>query len=172
MPSAARVAMRRSYLLRALGIGWIARSGFQVGDMANAMQRPVPPPEQLRQNVSQATGKYFRRNLITLLTLIRLTGAEPVLVDMPLNPSVASASGEYFNAVSDAVMRNNRIIAEVGAANDVTVVRIHDRVVDPEMFMDAAHMSQAGMFLKGKLIAEALVPVVERVREQRSTAQP
>jgi len=136
------------------------------------MQRPVPPPELLRENVRRATGKYFRRNLNTLVALIRLAGAEPVLVDTPFNPSLASGSGEYLDAVSAAVARNNRIMAEVGRDNGVAVVELHDRVTDPELFLDVAHMSQAGMFLEGKLVAEAIVPIVRGMLEQRAASEP
>jgi lysophospholipase L1-like esterase len=168
MPRLARSAMRRSFFFRTLGMQWLSRNGYEVGDMAGAMQRPIPTPELYRENFKQATGRYFRRNLRTLVALIRSAGAEPVFVEMPLNPAVENTAGEYFDAVTAAVRRNNQIMSEVGGELDVPVVELFDRMRDPELFMDAAHMNQHGMLLKGKLVAEAIVPLVDRVRSEEA----
>jgi hypothetical protein len=168
VPALARAAMRWSHFLRALGVGWMSRSGYQVGDMAGTMRRPVPPDEQAAANAGRATGKYYRRNLSTLTALIRLTGAEPVLVDNPLNPALGQGAGGYFDAVSAAVRRNNRIMHEVGREQDVAVIALYDRMRDPALFQDAVYMNQEGMLLEGKLVAEALVPLVDRLQQRES----
>ena len=74
LPGAVRTAMRASHFLRALGTGWLLRSGYQIGDMTPAMQYPIPPDDEVLKNLEGATGKYFRRNLETLIVLIRQAG--------------------------------------------------------------------------------------------------
>jgi lysophospholipase L1-like esterase len=160
LPGPARALMRRSWFCRALGVGWLSRGGHMVGGMSDAMQYPAPDDEQVRRLAPAATGKYFRRNLVTLIALIRGAGAEPVLVEMPLNPGMEQGLGVYYDAVSAAVLRNNRIMAEVAADRGVLLVPLYDRMRDPAQYKDAAHLGQEGMLLKAKLVAEGIVPLV------------
>jgi lysophospholipase L1-like esterase len=156
VPPLARRAMRVSYLARSLGLQWLRRNGYQVGDMSAAIQYRIPDDAEMRANASKATGRYFRRNVETLLTLIRHTDATPVLVDMPLNPERESGLGAYYDAVSEAVRRNNRILAEIGAEQSVPVIDLYSRMRDPRAYVDAAHCTRAGQQQKSWLIHQAL----------------
>jgi lysophospholipase L1-like esterase len=158
MPPAVRTAMRASYFFRLSGNGWLARSGHQIGDLTTAMQYPLPPGDQLEENVRSATGKYFRRNLETLIALIRRTGAEAVLVNMPLNPAYEEGMGLYYDAVSDAVVRNNRIMAELAEEHEVALVDAYSLMRAPELYLDAAHLNQDGMVRKAQAVADVILP--------------
>jgi lysophospholipase L1-like esterase len=158
MPPAVRAAMRASYFFRLSGNGWLARSGHQIGDLTTAMQYPVPPDDQLDRNLRSATGKYFRRNVETLIALIRLTGAEPVLVNMPLNPAYEQGMGVYYDGVSDAVVRNNRIMAELAEKHGVALVDAYSRMRARELYYDAAHLNQDGMVRKAQAVADVILP--------------
>ena len=160
LPAPLRTVMRRSWFARAMGAGWLSRGSHAVGGMADAMQYPTPSAEQVERLAPAADGKYFRRNLHTLIALIRAAGAEPVLVEMPLNPGMERGLGPYYDAVSAAVVRNNRIMAEVAAEHGATWVPLYARMRDPAHYKDAAHLDQAGMLLKAQLIAERIVPLV------------
>lgn len=156
LPRPVRIAMRRSYLLRALGTGWLQRSGHQVGDQTPAIQYPIPPDDEVRRNVAVATGRYFRRNLETLILLCRRAGSEPVLVNMPINPRFEETGHVYYEPVSEAVIRNNGIMAEAAARHGLTLVDLYSRMRDPELYIDAAHVHPDGMVEKARLIYEAL----------------
>ncbi len=116
------------------------------------MQHPAPPEDEILRNAEQATGKYFRRNLETLVTLIRHTGALPVLVNMPINPRFEETDSVYYEAISQAVVRNNRIMSAVGNEYDVPVVDLYPRMRDAETYIDAAHVGEAGMVRKAALV--------------------
>jgi hypothetical protein len=163
LPRTARRAMRASRLLRLLGMSWLARGGYHVGDMSRAMQYPVPDEEGLTENLAGASGRYFRRNLETLVVLIRHAGAEPVLVTMPLNPDYEQGLGPYYDAVSRAVVRNNGLAAEVAASHGVPLIELYERMRDPAVYMDAAHLNVQGMMSKAQLVYEDVLPVAERV---------
>ena len=152
--------MRASRLARALGAGLLRREGYAPGDMGAAIQWAVPPDGEVQANASRGTGKYFRRNVETLLTLIRRAGARPVLVDMPLNPRFVRGHGTYYDAVSAAVVRDNRLLREIGTAEGVPVVELSTRLRDPALFVDAAHVNAKGMAQKAQGVYEALLPVV------------
>lgn len=108
-----------------------------------------------------ASGKYFRRNVETLLALIRRTGAEPVLVNMPLNPDYEQGMGLYYDAVSEAVVRNNAIMTELAEAHDVALVDAYSRMRAPASYLDAAHLNQEGMVQKAQAVADVILPLVE-----------
>lgn len=154
-------AMRVSRCARLLGVGMLRSGGYMAGDMAGAIQLPVPPEVELRANVESATGKYFRRNLETIAVLALFCGAEPVFVEMPLNPDYESGIDFYRDAISSAVSRNNRIMHEVGEKLAIQVVETYDEMRDPGNFIDAAHVTQAGMMRKAQLVYDALLPVVK-----------
>lgn len=153
-------SMRNSRLARLLGMRLLKSGGYQVGDMSRAMQRPVPPEEELRSHIDAATGKYYRRNLETLVTLIRHAGAEPVLITVPLNADYEQGLGPYYDAVSQAVLRNNRIMAEIARARDVTLVDLYPAMRDTAAYVDAAHVNVEGMRQKAQLVFDAVLPLV------------
>jgi lysophospholipase L1-like esterase len=175
IPRALAAAMGASRLVRVLGAGLLRRERYTPGDMGAAVQWAIPPETEVHANASRATGKYFRRNLEALLALIRRTGALPVLVDMPLNPRFAGGHGAYFDAVSQAVLRDNRILHEIGTAEGVPVVGLAARLRDPALFVDAAHVNQKGMAQKAQGVYEALLPLVSGViagRAQEQSPEP
>jgi hypothetical protein len=165
LPQTAQAAMRTSRLFRLLGMGWIARGGHQVGGMTQAMQNNLPPEDRIRANIDTASGKYFRRNLDTLLTLTRHAGAEPVLVTIPLNPNYENGKGLYYDAVSQAVVRNNRIMAELAAERDVMLIDLYPAMRDPDVYSDAAHVKVPGMMQKAQMVFEAILPQVREMTE-------
>jgi lysophospholipase L1-like esterase len=171
LPSAVRTAMRVSYFLRALGTGWLSRNGYAIGDMTPAMQYPIPTDDEVLQNLEGATGKYFRRNLEALIVLIRRAGAEPVLVNMPINPKFEETDHIYYAAVAEAVKRNNRIMSEVAERYGVTLVDLYSPMRDPEIYIDAAHVAKGGMMQKARIVSDTLRPVVEAMLEE-SAAVP
>ncbi len=75
--------MRVSRAARLLGVGMLRSGGYMAGDMTGSIQHRVPPEDQLRANVTSATGKYFRRNLNTIAALTMFNRAMPVFVEMP-----------------------------------------------------------------------------------------
>ena len=154
MPAALQKAMRASRFLRMLGMQWVARGGYHIGDMSRAMQHRLPPEDEIRRNVEHADGRYFRRNVETLVVLCRRAGVEPVLIEMPLNPEFESGKGVYLDAVSRAVVRNNRILRQIAEEQDVAFVSLYDRMRDTTVYMDAAHVNVQGMMLKAQAVFE------------------
>ena len=155
--------MRVSRCARLLGVGMLRSGGYMAGDLNGAMQYPIPPEPELRSNVESATGKYFRRNLKTIAVLARSHRAEPIFVEMPLNPDYESGIGFYPDAISRAVLRNNQIMREVGEELAIRVVAMYEEMRDPAEFIDAAHVRQTGMLHKAQIVYDALLPVVQEM---------
>jgi lysophospholipase L1-like esterase len=155
--------MRKSRLARLVGARALRGGGYLPGDMTASMQYPPPPEQERKQHIQDATGKYFRRNLETIAALIRRSGAEPVFVEMALNPQFESGMDYYRDAISAAVMRNNEILRETGGRLGVQVVPVYDQMRDPDMFIDAAHVTQKGMLRKAQLVYDAVLPTVKQM---------
>lgn len=163
VPEWARTAMRASYLARAIGTGWLLRSGHGIGDLTPAIQYPIPPDDVVRDNAAKATGKYYRRNLETLITLVRRAGAEPVILNMPINPRFEETGHPYYEPVSQAVVRNNAIGAEIAENHGLLHVDLFSRMRDHDTYVDAVHVKPQGMETKALHVAQALAPhVIER----------
>ena len=174
-PAWKRVLLRRSHLARTLWRSWLARDGAAAGDFTAAMQHRRPPDAAIADHAARATGKYFRRNLATLVLLIRHAGAAPVLATNPLNPARETGQGPYYDAVSGAIRRNNDIILETGRRAGLPVVDLYRGIRDPVLFRDAAHATAAGMSLTATLVETGVAPLLERrpaVVTSRRPARP
>jgi hypothetical protein len=82
---------------------------------------------------------------------------------MALNPQFESGMDYYRDAISAAVMRNNEILRETGGRLGVQVVPVYDQMRDPDMFIDAAHVTQKGMLRKAQLVYDAVLPTVKQM---------
>jgi lysophospholipase L1-like esterase len=153
--------MRTSYLMRVLGGYYASSNGFLPGDMAGAIQYPIPDKSEMTKNVEAASGKYFRRNLQTLVTLCRSMGAVPVLLNEPLNPAKETGLDDYHQAVVSAVSRNNSIMRDVAAKNQLLTVDLYSQMREPTYFLDAAHETKAGMEKKAVVVAEGLAAEID-----------
>ncbi len=160
--------MRISYMIRLLGRSWASQDQFSLGDMAGAIQFAVPSDDEVLRNAQTATGKYFRRNLTTLIALCRTMGATPLFLNEPINPSYESGQGVYYSAVVNAVIRNNRISKELAEQNGFTYVDLYSRMRDPSTFVDAAHENNAGMQMKALYVAEAIAPLVTNILKDKT----
>jgi lysophospholipase L1-like esterase len=161
-PAWKRALLRRSHLARLAWRSWLARGGASPGDFTAAMQHTRPPDAQAAENAGRATGRYFRRNLDTLILLIRHAGAAPVLATNPLNPARETGQGPYYDAVSAAVLRNNDIVRDAARRAGAPVIDLYGALRDPGQFRDAAHVTAAGMDRTAGVIEAGLVPVLER----------
>jgi lysophospholipase L1-like esterase len=151
-----RGSMRASYLVRLLGAYWGSSSGFSTGDMAEAIQYPVPDETEMIRNTETASGKYFRRNLQTLVALCRNMNALPVFMSEPLNPAREEDQNPYYRAVVTAVSRNNSIMRDVAVKNRASSIDLYATMREPAYFTDAAHETKAGMEKKADVVAEGL----------------
>ncbi len=151
-----KTAMESSYLFRLIGMRVTTPKGAQIGDLATVIQYPVPPQEQLQQNIHSATGKYFHRNLKTMVALAKHLGAIPVLINMPLNPQFEEGQDIYHSGITKAVLRNNEISKTVAEEEGLLYIDLYTRMRDPRLFTDAAHASKRGMAMKAVLIHRAL----------------
>jgi lysophospholipase L1-like esterase len=154
-------SMRASHLVRLLGASWGSSNGFSVGDMAEAIQYPVPDDREMIKNTETASGKYFRRNLQTLVALCRNMNARPVLISEPLNPAREANQNPYYRAVVSAVSRNNSIMRDVAVRNRASSIDVYAKMREPAYFTDAAHETKDGMEKKADLIAEGLAAEID-----------
>ena len=167
-PDRLKAGMRASYIIRLLGLRLTSSEGFLPGDMAGAIQHAPPADAEVLRNAQTATGKYFRRNLQTLVALFRNMGATPVLINEPLNPLQETGQTVYLSEVVKAVIRNNGILKEVADRNGLVYVDLYSKMQDPAFFMDAAHETQAGMEIKASTIATQITPLVKDVLKTKS----
>lgn len=164
LPEALRRGMRSSRLLRIVGLRLMARFDYLPGDLMTAMQYPHPDAAQARGNAAGASGKYFRRNLRTIVALARAAGAEPVLFTQALNPAWEATDDAFYQGAIAAQKRNNGVIAAVGREAGVAVVDLYAAQRDSERFVDATHLNLAGETLTARVLYPGVKALVERVR--------
>ncbi|MCZ6695935.1 MAG: SGNH/GDSL hydrolase family protein [Acidobacteria bacterium] len=162
VPPLVRGMMRASYLGRVIGMGWLSRGIHAVGDMSDAVQFPRPDRRSAKENIKRATGRYFRRNVETIVALIRRTGAVPVLINMPLNPDWKTGQDFYYDAVSVAVRRNNGILVEIAEKEGLVLIDLYSQMRDPAIYLDAVHVNEEGMRQKSAHVAGAIRPILPR----------
>ena len=160
LPPFVRGMMRSSYLGRVIGMGWLARGSHAIGDMTRAMQFPPPDRRSAEENIERATGRYFRRNVETIVALVSRVGAVPVLINMPLNPDWKTGQDFYYDAVSAAVRRNNGILAEIAEQEGLVLVDLYSRMRDPGIYLDAVHVNDEGMRQKSAHVGAAIRPLL------------
>ncbi|HLP57443.1 MAG TPA: SGNH/GDSL hydrolase family protein [Candidatus Deferrimicrobium sp.] len=164
IPGVLMFLMRHSRLVRVLIFRYAVTSkGYLPGDMISSMQYPHPPDEEVVKNAVKATGNYFRQNIGSLITLVKNTGAIPVLLTHPLNPRWEYPTKIFYRHMVEAHRRNNRIIIEMAQIYHVPVVDLYTPMREVGYFSDAIHESPTGMDTKAILIAPALNAVIEQL---------
>lgn len=171
LPQWAKTAMQTSYLFRVIGMQLASQEGFLPGDMAAVIQYATPPTEVLKQNVQVATGKYFHRNMKTLVALAKHMGATPVFINMPLNPKYESGQDVYHTEITKAVQRNNHISKKIAEEDGLLYVDLYSRMRDPSFFTDAAHANNKGMAMKAFLVHQELVKNLSKLNMPQFPAQ-
>lgn len=165
IPGFLRFLMRKSRLIRVLGFRYVSSRGFLPGDMIAAMQYRHPPDREAVKNAAKATGKYFRRNISSLIALVEDMGAVPVLLTHPLNPQWEYPGNVFYQGLVEAHRRNNRIIMGMAKQRNVPVVDLYDHMRDVTYFVDAIHESDAGMEMKARLIVPRLNTIIEQLKK-------
>jgi lysophospholipase L1-like esterase len=169
LPGLVRFAMRYSHLLRTVGVLLLSRQNYLPGDIIRLFQFPHPADAQALENGRNAVGKYFKRNLKTMVAVIRDLGATPVLVSHPLNPQWDIPKKSFYRAVVEAHLRCNRICLELGGELQVPVIDLFPWMRDERLFLDAIHESRIGMRLKADILAKHLAAFIT---DQRRAAPP
>ena len=141
--------MRKSYTLRVLGYLTMSLNAYFPGDLMTAMQYPHPDDEESLRNAANASGKYFRRNLKTVVSLAKNIGAATVLFTQPLNPAWETVESPFYQGVIGAHKRNNEIIREIGKESGVAVIDLYAGMRARELFVDAIHANIRGEELAG-----------------------
>jgi lysophospholipase L1-like esterase len=159
-PEFAKVCMRSSYTLRVLGYLTMSLNSYFPGDLMTAMQYPHPDDRESLRNMAQASGRYFRRNLKTVVSLAKDLGAATVLITQPLNPVWEAVKSPFYRGVIDAHRRNNEIIRSIGKESDVAVIDIFADMCAPELFVDAIHPNLRGEELEARLIYPQISAIV------------
>ncbi len=144
LPGIVKAGMRRSYTLRVAGFLVLSIDTYLPGDMMTAIQYPPPNDRESRRNAANATGKYFRRNLMTLVTLATRSGAAAVVFTQPLNPAWDTVDSPFYRSILDAQQRNNEIIRDVGKELGVRVIDLFSGMRARELFVDAVHANLMG----------------------------
>jgi len=152
LPGFAKVGMRKSYTLRVLGYLTMSLNTYLPGDLMTAMQYPHPDDKEALRNAAHASGKYFRRNLKTAVSLAKNIGAAAVLFTQPLNPAWEMTEALFYREIIGAHKRNNEIIRSVGTESGVAVVDLYAGMRAKELFVDAIHPNLRGEELQARLI--------------------
>lgn len=166
LPPLAKIGMKSSYTLRVAGFLAMSIDGYLPGDMMNAMQHPHPGDEAVLRNAAAASGKYYRRNLLTVVSLAKNIGAVPVLFTQPLNPAWEATTTPFYREAVGAHKRINAIIREVGRESGATVIDLSAGMRAPELFVDAVHPNPKGEELQARLVAAGVGAIVGAVRER------
>lgn len=173
LPRVAREGMRWSYTLRVLGYLTLSLQDYVPGDLMTAMQFPHPGDAESLRNAAAASGKYFARNLETVVTLVRRMGAEPVVFTQPLNRDWERADAPFIRGVIGAHRLYNDIIRDAGRRAGIAVVDLAAALRAPELFVDAVHPNLSGERLAARLIAPVVADAIaSRARRAPAGAFP
>ena len=137
------------------------------GDLMNAMQFPHPDDRESQRNAADASGKYYRRNLKTVVSLAKNAGAAAVLFTLPLNPDWETVESPFFQGVIAAHRRNNEIIREVGKESGALVIDLYAGLRARELFVDAIHPNLRGEEQQARLIYPEVSAIVAAVRDRQ-----
>ena len=160
LPAPVRLAMRASYLLRTIGVLFFSRGSYLPGDVLKLVQYPPPAGDQALKNSHNAKGKYFRRNLKTMVAVARDLGAVPILINHPLNPKWDNMQEPYYRAIVESHLRCNRIGQELAQEIQVPIIDLFPWMRDAQLFVDAIHVNDGGMKLKARIIEKYLAAFV------------
>jgi lysophospholipase L1-like esterase len=166
IPGVLRFFMRHSRLVRIFGLRYASSKGFLPGDMFEAMQYRPYPNAKAKQFADEATGKYFRRNVSSLIALVKDMGAVPVLMTHPLNPKWEYPKSVFYQGLVKSHRRNNGIIKEMGNLRNVPVIDLYERMRDVVYFTDAIHESDPGMVLKVSLILPVMNDLIGKIKQK------
>ena len=155
-PSSSKVGMRRSYTLRVLGYLTMSLNDYLPGDLMTAMQYPHPDDGESLRNAASASGKYFRRNLRTVVSQAKNIGAATVLFTQPLNPGlgnggVALLPGGHRRAQAEQRDHPGGRRRSRAPWWSTSAARMRAR----ELFVDAIHANLRGEELQARLIYPA-----------------
>lgn len=167
-PESAKFWMRKSYTVRVLGMLALSVGNHLPGDMMTAIQYPHPDDSDAARHAANASGKYFRRNLLTVVFQALRAGAVPVLLTQPMNPEWETVESPFYRGVVAAFRRNNEIIREVGKESEVLVVDLAVPMRSRELFVDAVHPNQRGEQLETGIMHPEIAAVVAAVHRARS----
>jgi lysophospholipase L1-like esterase len=156
LPRLVHVALRASRLLRTFGVLLLSRGSYLPDDVLRLVQFPHPPDAQALENGKRAVGKYFKRNIKEMVALTRNLAAIPILLTHPLNPGWDATRKPFYQAVTAAHLRCNRICLELGGELRVPVIDLFPWMRDQRLFTDAIHVNDAGMRRQAKIVAEHL----------------
>ncbi len=156
LPRPVRCAMRSSRLLRTVGVLLLSRGSYLPGDLFGLFQYPRPADARALEHGRNAVGKYFKRNLKTMVAVVRDLAAIPVLITHPLNPQWDIPKRLAYQAVAAAHLRCNRICLELGGELHVPVIDLFPWMRDERLFVDAIHVNGTGMKRQARIIAEHL----------------
>ena len=170
VPGFVKAGMRRSYTLRVLGYLTMTLNDYLPGDLMTAMQHPHPDDRESGRNAARATGAVYRRNLATVVSLARATGAAVVVFTQPLNQAWETVESPFFQGVIGAHKRNNEIIRDVARALGAAVVDLAAHVRAPELFVDAIHPNLRGEELQARLILPQVAAAVAGRRSRPGAA--
>ena len=167
LPEFAKVCMRKSYTLRVLGYLTMSLNAYLPGDLMIAMQYPHPDDKESLRNAANASGKYFRRNLRTVVSLAKSIGATTVLFTQPLNPAWETVKSPFYQGVIGAHKRNNEIIQDIGKEASVAVIDIYAGLHVRELFVDSIHANISGEELQASLIYPEVSALVAAARNRK-----
>jgi lysophospholipase L1-like esterase len=169
IPGFAKAGMRKSYTLRVAGLLAMSLDDYLPGDMMNAMQYPPPGDEESGRNAASASGRYFRRNLQTVVVLTKNIGAVPVLFTQPLNPDWETVATPFYRASVGSQKRINEIIRDVGRDSGAAVIDLYAGMRERELFVDAVHANLRGEERQTRLIVPEVSAAVAAVRNRAAT---
>lgn len=166
LPEIAKAGMRKSYTLRVAGFLAMSLDRYLPGDLMAAMQYPHPDDEESLRNAANATGKYFRRNLRTVVAQARSSGAAAVLLTQPLNPDWETVTTPFYRGAVAAHKRNNEIIREVGKETGAAVIDLYDGMRTRDLFVDAVHPNLRGEEQQARLMVPEISALVAALKSR------
>jgi hypothetical protein len=153
--------LRLSYSMRLAYLLWRrANKEGLAGDMVAYMQYPPPSDSEIERNTALARGKYFKRNLRSILAVIIEHGATPVVISEVVNAGLEKSEVASSRSVVQGVKTNNYWAREVAAAKGAPFIDLFPYVRNPALFMDGVHTTDQGEALKARVIYEEMMRIL------------
>jgi lysophospholipase L1-like esterase len=156
-------------LSRAARVVWLPRLEREkrvVGDLVGDMFLSIPADEAIRTAAEQGTGVHFRRNVETMLTLIKSAGAQVLLMPEPSNIEQVTRP-PLFDVAFRGAQKNADILVEIASARGLPVIDLRASFSTQHDFIDDVHLTEENEAERVKRTA----PVIEGILRARMAEQ-
>lgn len=153
----------QAWLAFAHGLGWIRPLSLQ-----SQTQQPMPTVDEALVNLELNRPTGYEANLAAMIDLAQASGAQVWLLtqaylDVPAFAGPNEESRRLEGGYRRGLEEHTDIVIRLAREKEAGLIELHKSTPrEQRLFADPIHMTAAGNVVKGRLVAEALAPKLNR----------